>query len=45
MNNKIGTQPYKGARDFYPEEMRIRNYIFDTWRNVSRMYGYEEYDL
>lgn len=45
MNNTIGTQPYKGARDFYPEEMRVRNYIFDTWRNVSRMYGYEEYDF
>jgi len=38
------TQPYKGARDFYPEEMRIRNYIFDTWKKVCTQYGYEEYD-
>lgn len=41
---KISTQPYKGARDFYPEEMRIRTYIFDTWRKVCKKHGYEEYD-
>lgn len=42
--NKLSTQPYKGARDFYPEEMRIRNYIFDIWKDVCKSYGYEEYD-
>ena len=41
---KLSTQPYKGARDFYPEDMAIRNYIFNTWRKVCRRYGYEEYD-
>lgn len=41
---KITTAPYKGARDFYPEDMRIRNYIFDVWRKVCKRYGYEEYD-
>ena len=41
---KLQTQPYKGARDFYPEDMRVRNYIFDNWRKVCRKYGYEEYD-
>lgn len=40
----LKTQPYKGARDFYPEDMRIRNYIFSTWRKVCQSYGYEEYD-
>ncbi len=42
--SKLSTQPYKGARDFYPAEMRVRNYIFDKWRKVCRRYGYEEYD-
>lgn len=41
----LSTQPYKGARDFYPEDMRIRNYIFETWKQVCRLYGFEEYDF
>jgi histidyl-tRNA synthetase len=41
---KLPTQPYKGARDFYPEDMQVRNYIFDTWRKVCERYGFEEYD-
>lgn len=41
----LSTQPYKGARDFYPEDMRIRNYIFNTWRTVCTHYGFEEYDF
>jgi len=44
MNKKLSTQPYKGSRDFYPADMRVRNYIFDTWREVCKSYGYEEYD-
>ncbi|MFH1898902.1 MAG: histidine--tRNA ligase [Patescibacteria group bacterium] len=44
MKEKLQTQPYKGARDFYPEDMKIRNFIFDTWKKVCKSYGYEEYD-
>ncbi len=40
----LSTQPYKGARDFYPEDMRVRNKIFDIWRDVCLRFGYEEYD-
>jgi histidyl-tRNA synthetase len=40
----LSTQPIKGARDFYPEQMRVRNYIFSKWREVCERYGYEEYD-
>ena len=40
----LSTQPYKGARDFYPSDMRLRNYMFNTMRQVARSYGYEEYD-
>lgn len=40
---KLSTQSYKGARDFYPEDKRLQNYIFDTWKQVCERYGYEEY--
>ncbi len=40
----LSTDSYKGARDWYPEQMRIREYIFSTWRKVVRSYGYEAYD-
>ena len=32
----------KGTRDFGPEEMARRNYIFETIREVYRRYGYRE---
>jgi len=31
----------KGTRDFSPAEMVRRNYIFDTIKNVFRLYGYQ----
>lgn len=40
---KLGTDPYKGVRDFYPEDMAVQNYIIDTWKKVAREFGYEEY--
>jgi histidyl-tRNA synthetase len=39
----LSTQPYRGARDFYPEDMRVQKYIFTTWRRVCERFGYEEY--
>jgi histidyl-tRNA synthetase len=38
------TQPYKGARDFYPEDKRLQKYMFRVMRRVIERYGYEEYD-
>ena len=40
----LSTQPYKGTRDFYPDEKRTQNYIFGVMRSVSERFGYEEYD-
>lgn len=40
----LSTKPYKGTRDFYPEDMRVRKWMFDTWRQVCESFGYEEYD-
>ncbi|HTI04313.1 MAG TPA: histidine--tRNA ligase [Gemmatimonadales bacterium] len=33
-----------GFRDFYPEDLTLRNHIFATWRSVAARYGFEEYD-
>src|SRR5881409_3871684 len=37
-------QALPGFRDFYPEELSLRNHIFATWREVARRYGFQEYD-
>jgi len=39
----LSPQPYKGTRDYYPQDKRVQNYIFSTWRRVAEQYGYEEY--
>lgn len=41
---KLTTENYKGTRDFYPEDMRLRNYLFSVMKEVVSSYGYEEYD-
>ncbi len=41
---KISTQPYKGARDFYPEDKAFQKWMFAKWRRVVERYGYVEYD-
>lgn len=40
----LSTQPYKGARDFYPEDKRLQKYMFSVLRQVAERFGYEEYD-
>jgi len=40
----LPTQPYKGARDFYPEQKRLQKYMFGLMRQVAERFGYEEYD-
>lgn len=41
---KLSTEPYKGTRDWYPEQLRLRTHIFNVWRRVAKRYGYEAYD-
>src|SRR3990167_1674271 len=41
--SKLNTGPYRGVKDFYPEDMAIQNYIFNTWRKVVENKGYIEY--
>lgn len=40
----LSTKPYKGARDFYPEDKRQQKYIFNAMRRTVESFGYEEYD-
>jgi len=40
----LSTQPYKGARDFYPEDKRVQNYIFRKIEEICKLFGYDEYN-
>ncbi|KAJ9453095.1 Histidine--tRNA ligase [Diplonema papillatum] len=40
----IDTEPVQGTRDFPPEEMRFRTFLFNHFRKVSKEFGFEEYD-
>ena len=34
----------KGTRDFYPEQMALRRWLYDHIRSVSERYGYQEWE-
>ena len=40
----LSTQPYKGTRDFYPDDMRLRNWFFGKIRQTLERAAYEEYN-
>lgn len=40
----LSIQPYKGARDFYPEDKRLQKHMFGKLRQTVEKFGYEEYD-
>jgi histidyl-tRNA synthetase len=37
-------QSVKGTRDFYPEQMAARVWLYNTMRAVSESFGYQEYE-
>ncbi len=37
-------QGVRGTRDFYPEDMRLRNWLFQKFHASSLSHGFEEYD-
>ena len=39
----LSTSPYKGTKDFYPEEQLVQNFIFEKWREVCLSHSFEEY--
>ena len=40
---RLSTEPYKGVRDFYPDDFAVQRYIFGVWGDICRKFGYEEY--
>ena len=34
----------KGTREFYPEEMALRNFLYENMRDASESFGYQEWD-
>lgn len=44
MSEPLSTNPYKGVRDFYPDDMAVQRYIFDTWADTAERFGFERYD-
>ena len=38
------TQGVRSTRDFYPEDMRVRNWLFEKFHSAALSHGFEEYD-
>jgi histidyl-tRNA synthetase len=41
---KTTVQAVKGTRDFYPEEMAFRSWLYGKVQEISRRFGYQEYE-
>lgn len=40
----LSKKPYKGCRDFFPNDMRIRDYIFNQMHKTAKSFNYLHYD-
>ena len=40
----LSTKPYKGTRDFYPNDMKLRNWFFGKIRAALELAAFEEYN-
>lgn len=43
-SSTLGLQAPRGTRDFYPDDMRRRNWLFDQFRQTATRFGFEEVD-
>jgi histidyl-tRNA synthetase len=43
-NTSQGLRAPRGTRDFYPDDMRRRNWLFDRFRQTAAGFGFEEVD-
>lgn len=41
---KLNTDPYKGTRDFYPEDWAFEKWLFEIMRKTAESFGYTEYN-
>ncbi len=37
-------RPVKGTRDFYPEQMAFRQWLYGKMKDISQRFGYQEYE-
>ncbi|MEX1026956.1 MAG: histidine--tRNA ligase [Candidatus Paceibacterota bacterium] len=44
MTDTPSLDPYKGVRDFYPEDQFVQRYLYAVMRESVESFGYEEYD-
>ncbi|MBN1138775.1 MAG: histidine--tRNA ligase [Anaerolineae bacterium] len=44
MVTKTTIQAVKGTRDFYPEAMAFRNWLYGQVRSISEQFGYQEWE-
>ena len=44
MATKTTIQAVKGTRDFYPEAMAFRSWLYGKVQEISRRFGYQEYE-
>lgn len=42
-SEKLTTSPYRGTKDLFPERERVRQDIFQKWRQTAIAFGYEEF--
>ena len=40
----MNLSPPRGTRDFFPDDLRQRNWLFGHFREVARQFSFEEYD-
>lgn len=40
---KLSTEPYKGVRDFYPEDQFVQRYLLEHMSRTCELFGFEEY--
>ncbi len=40
----MNLSPPRGTRDFYPDNFRLRNWLFTHFREVAQTFAFEEYD-
>lgn len=40
----LSKSPYRGTRDFFPKDKRVRDYLFDVMTKTAESFGYESYD-
>ena len=40
----LSKKPYKGCRDFFPEDMRVRDFIFKKMHKTAKSFNYLHYD-